>query len=105
LAASRRDRALAPFPVLLPPPDEGGPGALRVEVRGTRGGVRETVVHGVFDRPGVAASALAAVCAVDVVHRVAPGASGLAAHDLSVDLLGELARRGVRVARFHGGSD
>lgn len=104
LAASRRDRALAPFPVLLPPPAEGGPGALRVEVRGTLDGERTTVVHGMFDRPGVAASALAAVCAVDVVPKCEAGATGLAGFDGTVDLLAELARRGVRVARFHGGA-
>ena len=104
LAATRRDRALAPFPVLLPPPTEGGPGALRVELRGTLDGERTTVVHGVFDRPGVAAAALAAVCTVDVVPTCEPGATGLGGAGDTVDLLAELARRGVRAARFHGGT-
>ena len=103
LAASRRDRALAPLPVLLPPPAEGGPGALRVEVRGEVAGAKETIVHGVFDRPGIVASALAAVVATDVVVGLPPGASGLAAVHDTVPLLAELARRGVRAARFHGG--
>lgn len=102
LAATRRDRALAPVPVLLPPPAEGGPGALRVEVRGVRDGARETVVHGVFDRPGVVASALAAVVATGVVADLPPGATGLAGAAGTVPLLAELARRGVRVARFEG---
>ncbi|MFM7064859.1 MAG: hypothetical protein ACKO04_15430, partial [Actinomycetes bacterium] len=104
LAASRRDRALAPLPVLLPPTAEGGPGALRVEVRGDLAGARETIVHGVFDRPGIVASALAAVVATDVVGGLPPGAAGLAAVTDTVPLLAELARRGVRAARFDGTS-
>ncbi len=105
IAATRRDRALAPLPVLLPPPPEGGPGALRVEVRGRSNGAQETVVHGVFDRPGVVASALAAVAATDLVLRMSPGSTGLGAVPGTVETLSELARRGVRVARFHGGAE
>ena len=36
-AANRRDRVTARFPMLRPPHPEGGPGAVRVEVRGRRG--------------------------------------------------------------------
>ena len=42
---------------------EGGPGALRVEVRGRRGNSRDVAVLGAMDRPAVAAGAVAAVAA------------------------------------------
>lgn len=101
-AASRRDRALAPFPVLVPPPEEGGLGAVRVEARGVRDGARATVVYGALDRPAVAAAAVAALAARLVVGSGDPGARGLAAEPLSLALFDELARRGVRVAAFQG---
>lgn len=105
LAASRRDRALAPFPVLVPPPTEGGVGAVRVEVRGERGGERATVVYGALDRPAVAAGAVAAVAAIEALGGHLPaGAGGLASAGREVAMLGELARRGVRSAVFEGGS-
>ena len=42
------------------PHPEGGPGAIRVEVRGRRGTSRDVVVLGAMDRPAVAAGAVAA---------------------------------------------
>jgi hypothetical protein len=103
LAANRRDRALAPFPVLWPPPVEGGLGAVRVELRGDRGGARETVVYGVLDRPAIAAGATAAVAALVVAAGAeAPGATGLAGLAGTTPMLVELARRGVRAAVFEG---
>lgn len=108
LAASRRDRALAPFPVLVPPPTEGGLGAIRVELRGELRGERTSVVLGALDRPAVAAAGVAAVAAlgiesVDLLPAGAtPGAYGLASVGDPLPLLRELARRGVRAARFEG---
>ncbi|MHB1140095.1 MAG: saccharopine dehydrogenase family protein, partial [Microthrixaceae bacterium] len=103
LAANRRDRALAPFPVLWPPPVEGGLGAVRVELRGDRGGVRQTVVYGVLDRPAVAGAATAAVAALAVsAGDQGTGASGVAGMRRSTPMLIELARRGVRAAVFEG---
>ncbi len=103
LAATRRDRALAPFPVLLPPPTEGGPGAIRVEVRGVRDGERHTAIYGALDRPAVAAAAVAAVAALRVLGGDRrPGAHGLASVGGALDMLRELARRGVRAAAFEG---
>ena len=46
LAATRRDRLTARLPMLRPPHPEGGPGAVRVEVRGRRGGSRDVTVLG-----------------------------------------------------------
>jgi hypothetical protein len=103
LAATRRDRALAPFPVWLPAPAEGGIGAVRVELRGERDGQREWVVYAVLDRPAVAAAATAAVTGLWVATRSAkPGATGLAGLGATQELLGELALRGVRAAVFEG---
>lgn len=103
LAASRRDRALAPFPVLVPPPTEGGIGALRVEVRGLRAGSRETVVYGLLDRPAAAAAGVAALVALRLAageRRV--GAHGLASLGDELVILEELRRRGIRTAAFEG---
>lgn len=108
LAANRRDRALAPFPVLVPPPNEGRVGAIRVEVRGAKGPERSTVVYGALDRPGVAAGAVAAVASLQVRGVLAgapaaePGARGLAGSGAELAMLAELARRGVRAATFVG---
>ena len=46
LAANRRDRVTARFPMLRPPHPEGGFGAVRVEVRGHRGASRAVQVLG-----------------------------------------------------------
>lgn len=110
LAANRRDRAFAVLPVLVGPPPEGGPGAIRVEVRGSRAGERAVTVYGAFDRPGVASAATAAVAALWLggspalagVAAPEPGARSLAAVGDPRPLLAELARRGVRAAVFEG---
>lgn len=99
LAASRRDRAFAPFPVLVPPPDEGGIGAIRVELRGASDGARRSVIYGALDRPAVAGAAVAAVTALRA-HCEGVGASGLAGLTEVLPTLTELARRGVRAAAF-----
>lgn len=105
LAATRRDRLTSRLPMLRRPHPEGTVGAVRAEVRGRIDGRYETVVYGAFDRPGVAAGAVAAVSAVAAVRGelgIAPGAHGLAASDRARDLLGELAIRGVKAAAFTG---
>lgn len=105
LAATRRDRLTSRLPMLRRPHPEGTVGAVRAEVRGRIDGRYETIVYGAFDRPGVAAGAVAAVSAVAAVRGelgIAPGAHGLAASDRARDLLGELAIRGVKAAAFTG---
>ena len=104
LAANRRDRLTARLPMLRRPHPEGGPGAIRVEVRGARAGRRDVVVYGAMDRPAVAAGAVAAVTARAVgdgsISRM--GAFGLAALEDPVPLLADLADRGIRAAAFEG---
>ena len=104
LAANRRDRLTSRLPMLRRPHPEGGPGAIRVEVRGARAGSRDVVVYGAMDRPAVAAGAVAAVTARAVgdgtIGRT--GAFGLAALADPVPLLADLADRGIRAATFEG---
>jgi hypothetical protein len=104
VSATRRDRLTARLPMLWPTHPEGGPGALRVEVRGQRGTSRDVTVLGAMDRAAVGAGAVAAVtarlaAAGELAH---VGASGLASQVDPVPFLSELARRGVRAAVFHG---
>ena len=102
LAANRRDRMTARLPMLRPPHPEGGPGAVRVEVRGRRGGSRDVTVLGAMDRPAVAAGAVAALSATWAVQgrMRRSGAGGLAELVDPLPFLGELRRRGVRAAVF-----
>lgn len=104
LAANRRDRLTAQLPMLRRPHPEGGPGAIRVEVRGARDGGRDVVVYGAMDRPAVAAGAVAAVAARAVGDGTIDrrGAFGLAAVEDPVPLLTDLADRGIRAAVFEG---
>lgn len=102
LAATRRDRLTARLPMLRRPHPEAGLGAVRVEVRGQSSVGREIEILGAMDRPGVAAGAVAALAAVEVGEgRVAGrGAAGLAELVECRSFLAELARRGVKSARF-----
>lgn len=102
LAATRRDRLTSRLPMLRRPHADGGPGALRVELRGRRAGSQEVLVLGAMDRPAVAAGAVAAVVAVGVADgaAVGVGAGGVAAFFEPLGLLTELAEAGVRCAVF-----
>lgn len=104
MAATRRDRLSSPLPMLRKPHGEAGPGAVRVELRGRCSGVSEVITFGVMDRPSVAAGAVAALavhaCVSGTVLR--SGAGGLGEFVEPLPFLTELARRGVRAARFEG---
>lgn len=102
MAATRRDRLTARLPMLWPSHPEGGPGAIRVEVRGRRGTSRDVRVLGVMDRPAVAAGAVAALTATWATQGrlTRAGAAGLAELVDPVPFLSELRRRGVRAAVF-----
>ncbi|MCU0311518.1 MAG: hypothetical protein MUE36_11330 [Acidimicrobiales bacterium] len=104
VAATRRDRLTARLPMLWPTHPEGGPGGIRVELRGERDGATDVVVLGAMDRPAVAAGAVGAV-AVDWVlagRLRRDGAAGLAELVDPLAFLLELDRRGVRAAVFEG---
>lgn len=104
VAANRRNRLTARLPRLRGPHPEGGPGAIRVEVRGRRGGAYATEVYGAMDRPAVAAGAVAALAALSIAQGRAAraGASGLAGLFEPLPFLQELRERGVRAAVFEG---
>jgi len=104
ISATRRDRLTALLPMLRRPHADGGPGAIRVEVRGRQGTGRDIIVHGAVDHPSVAAATVAATATDRVLDGRwgAPGARGLGSIDDSVSWLSELARRGVKAATFEG---
>jgi hypothetical protein len=103
VAATRRDRFTGRLPMLRRPHRDGGPGAIRVEVRGRLAGAVETLVYGVMDHPSVAAATVAAVATIAAGRGESPvGAHGLARWDAPGALLAELHRRGVKVAAFSG---
>jgi hypothetical protein len=105
LAATRRDRLTGGLPMLRRPHREGRIGGLRVEVRGTRGVVRDSVVLGAIDRPAVAAGTVAALAARWITQgKVESGAHGLATAVEPLAFLHELATAGVRAAVFEGAS-
>jgi predicted dinucleotide-binding enzyme len=102
LGANRRDRLTARLPMMWPPDREGGPGAVRVEVRGRRGTAHDVSILGAMDRPAVAAGAVAALVALwSAEGRLRrPGAAGLAELVDPVPFLADLGARGVRAAAF-----
>ncbi|HWW43722.1 MAG TPA: hypothetical protein VN180_01500, partial [Acidimicrobiia bacterium] len=85
-------------------------GAARVEVWGWRGSVRDAVVYGVIERPGVAAGTVLAVATAKIagllpsvqLRTPLPGARALGAVVEPAPFLAELARRGVKAAAFEG---
>lgn len=106
-SATRRERAGVPD-LGLRRKAEGAGGAVRVEVNGHRGGAAVDKVLGAYDRPAVAAGAVAALTANWAVNGrlERTGAGGLAemVKD-TVGFLSQLAERGVRAAVFTGTAD
>jgi hypothetical protein len=94
---------------LRPPMAGSGWGAARVEVWGSRGRARDTVVYGVIEQTSTAAGTVLAITAaglagaIDVLESPRPtGVHGLATLAAPIPFLGELAHRGVRAAVFEG---
>lgn len=102
LAATRRDRLTAGLPMLRRPHPEAGLGAVRVEVRGRADDGMRVEILGAMDRPGVAGGAVAALIAIELAsgRALRAGAAGLAELVDAKPFLAELARRGVKAARF-----
>ena len=96
--------------LLGPPRPRDDWGAARVEVWGWRGSVRDAVVYGVIERPGVAAGTVLAVATAKIagllpsvqLRTPLPGARALGAVVEPAPFLAELARRGVKAAAFEG---
>jgi hypothetical protein len=104
MSATRRDRLTSRLPMLRAPHAEAGPGAVRVELRGRRQGISDSVIFGCMDRPSVAAGAVLAVATGSIVSGTIrrTGAGGLAEMMHPAAALLELAARGVKCARFDG---
>ncbi len=104
MAATRRDRVTAFFPMLTPPHNEGGIGAIRVELRGSKNGVQENIVLGVSEHPASAAAAVTALTTeyllkqkINLNHM-----STLALIVEPSDFLSELTKRSIAVEIFEG---
>ncbi len=100
-AVDRADRVWGRLPRFGPRTNEADPGAVVVEVHGTVGGVVESLVYAVLDRPATATAALVATMAPLLLDgSIVPGAHGVAEATDPLPVLKELARRGVKAATF-----
>lgn len=108
MSANRRDRLTARLPMLSPPHPEGGLGAVRVEIRGSRHGERVTEVAGVAERTGVIAAAVASSAAESVVRQVEAGQGPkgrIVLGDGTLDnrvLVDDVIRRGIPIVEYVG---
>ena len=104
ISATRRDRLTALLPMMRRPHRDGGPGGVKVEIRGVRGSAREAVVLGAVDNPATAAATVASVAVSRILSGGwdLAGSHGLAATADATPWLAELARRGVKAAVFEG---
>ncbi|MBO0692566.1 MAG: hypothetical protein J2P58_06695 [Acidimicrobiaceae bacterium] len=105
LAATRRDRMTSWLPMLRRPHPEGRIGAVRVELRGRRGGVAEVRILGATSRPAVIAGTVASLAAnwAGAGRLARSGAGGLAEMVAEPgEFLQELHARGVRTVQFEG---
>ncbi|HUF99795.1 MAG TPA: hypothetical protein VMM60_16835 [Ilumatobacter sp.] len=104
-SARRRDRLTAGLPMLASPHQEGGVGALRVELRGgAADGSRVCVIAGIAELVGTASAATAAAFATLLVDEGLP-TGVVAAGDESLpntELLHRVASFGVRLQEFTG---
>lgn len=105
-SATRRDRLTARLPMLAPPHREGGIGALRVEVRGTRGGARVCEVAGVAERAAAVAAAVASSVAGHIADRrwtPSPGVVVLGDDQCPTSaLLATVATKGIQLQQYVG---
>ncbi len=104
-SARRRDRFTAWLPMLRPPHQEGGTGALRVEVRGAlANGARQSLIAGVAELVGTASAATTAAFATGIVDGIVPpGVVVAASAELpTIDVLRRVEAFGVRLQEFTG---
>lgn len=104
-SARRRDRLTAWLPMLRPPHQEGGIGALRVEIRGAAAdGGRRCLIAGVAELVGTATAATVAAFVVAASEGKLPAGLVIAgdAQLPTNDLLGLTQSFGVRLQEFTG---
>lgn len=108
MSANRRDRLTARLPMLSPPHPEGGLGAVRVEIRGSRRGERITEVAGVSERTGFIAAAVATATAESLVTGLDNGRTYSGRIVLGDDVLDsrslvdDVIRRGISICEYVG---
>lgn len=103
VAATRRDRLTAWLPMLRRPHKDGGPGAVRIEIRGIQDSIQTTEVLGAIDHPSSVAGAVAAIAAEWSISGVLPpGSWSLGMLDSPVLWLQELENRGISAAIYEG---
>ncbi len=109
VTATRRDRLTSRLPMLRPPHADGGPGAVRVEVRGRVNGRFETIVYAVAASPSRGAGVTGAVAATALAagSLVASGSQrrgsfGLSELDDPAGLLHRCRSFGLHVMTFDG---
>ena len=115
MAATRRDRMTMHLPMLRKPHPEGLLGAVRVELRGIKGGAHVELVLGCSERPAVAAGAVAATTVLtlsdsrppisDATQRGKFGAYGLAEWVDATAFLHQLRACGLRPELFVGADE
>jgi hypothetical protein len=104
-SARRRDRFTAFLPMLSPPHQEGGVGAVRVELRGSNpSGGRECMIAGVAERVGTAAAATAAAFTTLVAEGGLPAGLVVAGgtHVPTLEVLHRIEGYGIRLQEFTG---
>lgn len=104
MSATRRDRLTARLPMLRPPHADGGVGGLRVEVRGTKDGMRRAEIAGIAERPSIAAAVMAGVMAVACLESMLPPGRVLVGDEELPNqaLLERLRAAGITVYEFVG---
>ncbi|MFK7919398.1 MAG: hypothetical protein AB8G14_15080 [Ilumatobacter sp.] len=105
MSANRRDRFTSRLPMLIPPHEEGGVGACRVELRGADAtGARLTLVAGIAEMVGTAAAATAVAYTEAVINGRLPVGLVLPGDEQldTLALLRDIERFGVRLQEFTG---
>ena len=103
VAGTRRDRLTAWLPMLRSPHSDGGPGAVRIEIRGVRDGVQTTDVIGAIDYPSAVAGAIASIATEwSILDALPSGSWSLGMLDDPVPWLQELEKRGITAAVYEG---
>jgi len=89
--------------MLRRPHKDGGPGAVRIEIRGIQDSIQTTEVLGAIDHPSAVAGAVAAIAAEWSISGVLPpGSWSLGMLDSPVLWLQELENRGISAAIYEG---
>ena len=103
LSATRQDRFTAWLPMLTPPHNDGGIGAVRVEVRGRLENERTTRVLGAVSPPSTA-TAIVIETIVETLKDLAgtPYTGGLASIVDSTDFLNKVTQKGIKTVEFDG---